>query len=307
MIALSHCAAVLKWQIFGSATDYEINQSQPVLTKPPSSHQRSYGLIHRCGQPVSSMILIAVVKVIATTYRRMTSRIQPLIDIDTFSIPGIREPVSCLTHLLAVPIFIVLGYFLVQRGRGNFGRAFSLAVMAASTVFLLSVSSVYHLLGPGAGRDLMLQLDVAGIFALIAGTVTPVHAILFRGFNRWAPLLLVWSAAAIGITLTTMTRGRIAPGVGTDTFLLMGWGGLISCIILWKRFGFLFVRPLILGGVAYTVGAIILSLKLPPLVPGVIRAHELWHVAVLLGLGLHWKFVFQFAGGPPDKTESTSP
>ncbi len=246
------------------------------------------------------MILIAIVKVIASKHRRTTSRTQPLIEIDAFPFSGIQEPVSCLTHLLAAPMFAILGYFLVQRGRGNWGRTFSLAVMVLSTVFLLSVSGVYHLLGPGAGRDVMLQLDVAGIFALIAGTVTPVHAILFRGFNRWAPLLLVWSAAVIGITLTTISRGRIAPGVGTETFLLMGWGGLISCILLWKRFGFLFVRPLILGGVAYTAGAVILSLKLPPLVPGLIRTHELWHVAVLFGLGLHWKFVFQFAGGPPD-------
>ena len=35
------------------------------------------------------------------------------------------------------------------------------------------------------------------------------------------------------------------------------------------------------------------------LIPGVVGAHEVWHVAVLIGLGLHWKFVFQFAHGPP--------
>ena len=111
---------------------------------------------------------------------------------------------SCLTHLLAVPVFAVLGYYLVRRGRGNWGRTTSLTTMAVSSVFLLSMSAVYHLLGPGAGRYVMAQLDVAGVFALIAGTVTPVHAILFRGFHRWAPLLLVWSAAVTGITLRTI-------------------------------------------------------------------------------------------------------
>ena len=221
-------------------------------------------------------------------------------DIDVYSIPGFREPASCFTHLLAAPVFAVLGYFLVQRGRGDWMRTASLAVMVLSTVFLLSMSAVYHLLGPGMGRYVMRQLDVAGVFALIAGTVTPVHAILFRGFNRWAPLLLAWSAAATGITLRTIFSRSLPRGVGTAIFLLLGWGGLISCILLWRRYGFSFVKPLLWGGVAYTLGAIVLGLKWPTLIPGVVGAHELWHVAVLLGLGLHWKFVFEFASGPPD-------
>ena len=219
--------------------------------------------------------------------------------IDTYPIPGFREPVSCFTHLLAVPVFATLGYYLVRKGRGNWCRSISLAIMALCSVFLLSMSAVYHLLGPGAARNVMLQLDVAGVFALIAGTVTPVHAILFRGFNRWAPLLLVWSAAATGITLRSIFSKSLAPGVGTAIFLLLGWGGLVSCVLLWRRFGFRFVKALLWGGLAYTLGAIILGLNWPTLIPGVVSAHELWHVAVLVGLGLHWKFVFQFADGLP--------
>lgn len=221
-------------------------------------------------------------------------------DIDVYPIPGFREPVSCFTHLLAAFVFAILSVYLLRRGRGSWGRTASLAVMAFSTLFLLSMSAVYHLLGPGTGRYVMKQLDIAGVFALIAGTVTPIHAILFRGFNRWAPLLLAWSAAATGITLRTIYSESLAPGVGTAIFVLLGWGGLISCVLLWRRYGFSFVEPLLWGGVAYTVGAIALILNWPILIPHVVGAHELWHVAVLVGLGLHWKFVFQFAHGTPD-------
>lgn len=221
-------------------------------------------------------------------------------NIDAFAIPGFREPVSCFTHLLAVPVFAVLGGLLVWRGRGNRCRMISLAILAVSTVFLLTMSALYHLLGAGTSRDMMRQLDVAGVFILIAGTVTPVHTILFRGFDRWAPLLLVWSAAAAGITLRTMYPQSLPPGFGNALFLLMGWGGIISCVRLWRRYGFAFVRPVLLGGMAYTVGVTVLDMKWPILLPGIVGAHELWHVAVLAGLGLHWKFVFQFAAGPPD-------
>jgi hemolysin III len=167
--------------------------------------------------------------------------------IGVFPIPGCRAPVSCLTHLSAAPVFAVLGYFLVQQGRGHWARTISLTVLVVSTVFLLSISGVYHLLGPGTGRNVMRQLDVAAIFALIAGTVTPVPAILFRGFNRWAPLILVWFAAAMGITLMSIFGENLPPEFGTATFLVLGWGGLISCILLWKRYGF-FVRESIAVG-----------------------------------------------------------
>ena len=85
----------------------------------------------------------------------------------------------------------------------------------------------------------------------------------------------------------------------SSVFLLFGWSGLITCIVLWRRYSFCFVKPLFWGGVAYSLGALILGQNSLTLIPGVVGAHEVWHVAVTIGLGLHWKFVFQFAHGPP--------
>ena len=219
--------------------------------------------------------------------------------IDVFGLPGVREPVSCITHLLAAVVFSVLGYHLVRRGRGSWIRTASLAVMAFSAVFLLSMSAVYHMLGPGRGRDVMRMLDIAGVFALIAGTMTPVHAILDRGFYRWASLILVWTVASTGITLRAVFSESLSFGAGTGLFLLFGWGGMISGVRLWIRFGFPFIRPLLWGGVAYTLGALVVGLNWPVIVPRIVGPHELWHVAVLIGLSLHWKFVLQFAEGTP--------
>jgi len=219
-------------------------------------------------------------------------------DIKSFAIPGFREPVNCFSHLLAVFVFSILSFYLIRLGRGSWLRTTSLAVMAFSTVFLLSMSSVYHLLGAGTGRDVMRQLDIAGVFALIAGTMTPIHAILDRGVKRWVSLFFIWSVAAAGITLRTVFSDSLPSGAGIAIFLLFGWSGVITCILLWRRYGFSFVKPLIWGGVAYSVGAVILGQDWLILIPGVVGAHEVWHIAVLIGLGLHWRFVFQFAHWP---------
>jgi channel protein (hemolysin III family) len=218
-------------------------------------------------------------------------------DIDAYPIPGFREPVSCLTHLLAAAVFAVLGYFLVRRGKGDWARTISLGVMAGTTVFLLSMSAVYHSLESGTGRYVMRQLDVAGVFALIAGTATPMHVILFRRWGRWLPLGVVWGTAITGITLRSIFPQQLSPGFGNAIFLIMGWGGLIAFVVVWKRYGFWFASPLLWGGIAYTVGVIILGTRWPVLIPGVVGSHELWHLAVLVGLAFHWRFAFEIADG----------
>ena len=62
------------------------------------------------------------------------------------------------------------------------------AEIAVETVFLLSMSGVYHMMeSGGTARAVMGRLDHSAIFVLIAGTFTPVHGILFRGWARWGP------------------------------------------------------------------------------------------------------------------------
>lgn len=215
--------------------------------------------------------------------------------LDIYAIPGFHEPVSSFTHLLAIPVFLILGWFLVRRAGNCWMGKISLSVLVITSVFLLAMSGVYHLLWAGTAKNVLLHLDVAAVFTLIAGTATPVHVLLFRGVYRWAPLLFVWGIAITGIVLRTVLGEGFPPSARTMLFLGLGWCGLFSCVLLWRRYGFRFVEPLVLGGMAYSIGALIVIFHWPNILPGIIGAHELWHVAVLVGLGFHWRFVFQFA------------
>ena len=192
----------------------------------------------------------------------------------------------------------MLSLFLLRRGWGNLGRVFFLWVFAFAGVFLLSTSGVYHLLTPGSGGRAVLQrLDHCAIFVLIAGTFTPVHGILFRGWLRWLPLVLIWSAAATGITLKTIFFDDVSEWFGLTLYLGLGWIGIASGVLLYCRFGYAFVRPLLRGALAYTLGAALEFQRWPIVIPGVVHAHELFHLAVLVGLFCHWRFVMQFASG----------
>jgi len=208
------------------------------------------------------------------------------------------EWVNVITHFGGAAVFAVLAIPLVRRGRGSAARVFLLSVFAFSAVLLLSISGAYHLLAEGGnGRAVMRRIDHAAIFVLIAGTFTAAHGILFRGIWRWGILLLVWSAAITGITLKSVFFNDVSYGLGVAFYLALGWVGMIGGTEIWRRWGFRFVAPMLWGGLAYTAGAVIDLAEWPTLIPGVVGFHELFHVAVLMGVAFHWKFVHSFADG----------
>jgi channel protein (hemolysin III family) len=217
---------------------------------------------------------------------------------ELYHLPGFHEPFSAISHLLGAVAFLGLGFLLLRRGRGDRARLAFLGTYAASCVVLLSLSGVYHMMVRGGTAHRVLgRLDHGAIFVLIAGTFTPVHGLLFRGRLRWGPLLLIWAATAAGITVKTIFYEDLAEWLGVLFYLALGWLGALSAALLGWRYGFPFIRPLLWGGGAYTAGAALDALGGPVLIPGVVHAHEAFHLAVLAGAWFHWSFVWRFASG----------
>jgi channel protein (hemolysin III family) len=129
----------------------------------------------------------------------------------TTPVPGFSDPFSSMSHLLGTFVFFILGLRLIFLARVHADWIVAVSIFTFTVVFQLSMSGVFHLLDHGtAGRVVLQRLDHAGIFALIAGTFTPIHTILFRGFWRWGILLLIWSVAIIGISLKSIFFNEMA-------------------------------------------------------------------------------------------------
>jgi channel protein (hemolysin III family) len=173
----------------------------------------------------------------------------------------------------------------------------AVAVFAGSATLMLTMSGIYHAteLG-GTARDVMQRLDHAAIWLLIAGTFTPVHVIMFRGAAQWGMLAFIWACAAVGIVLKTVFFASVPDGVGFGLYLGLGWMGIVSAVMLARAYGFRAVRPMLLGGLLYSVGAAAPLIEAPVLVPGYLGPHELFHLAVLAALVVHWRFVANLPG-----------
>ena len=150
--------------------------------------------------------------------------------ITVYSLPGFREPVNCFTHLIAAVVFLGLSARLVRRGQGHSGRAAALAIFGFTSVFLLSMSSVYHMLWPGNGRAVMERLDVAAIFRPHR---RHLHARLCDFVSRTRPL---------PAALADLGRGDSGDYVSDPLLrVLLGLGGHGSVFGLWLDWGHL--RP----------------------------------------------------------------
>ena len=215
-----------------------------------------------------------------------------------YSLPGFNQPMSSMSHLLGAVVYLVLAVFLLRAAWWRRACFFNALLFSFAVVTLLSLSGVYHMFSPeGQAGRVMIRLDVAAIFFLIAATFTPVHGLLFTGWKRWGILALLWVIAITGITLRTIFFDSIPLLVGTLIFLVMGWIGGLSGYLIWKSYGKEALRPTVLGGVMYTIGAVGDAYAWPTVVPKVWGSHETFHLFVLAGIGFHWHLISNITEG----------
>ena len=223
-----------------------------------------------------------------------------------YSLAGLADPFSSLSHIVGACICIP-GAVALLRSTETRSHKIALTIFCFGCVFLLLASGVYHLLPlESSSRAVLQRIDHAAIFILIAGTFTPIHAIFFKGFWRWAPLTAIWTAAIFGIIFKTIFFSHIPEMLSVSVYLGMGWSGVISGMLLWRQVGFEFVRPLLNGALWYSGGSLLDFFKEPILIRGIIGPHELFHVAVLFGIMYHWKFIREVIRHHADNTVNKS-
>ena len=171
---------------------------------------------------------------------------------------------------------------------------FGLAMMA-----LYTTSSLYHSI-PWRERwkKRMQRMDHSMIYVLIAGTYTPVAAIVLDPPWNWIVLALVW-----GITIGGVVQKGLFPKVPGWISVMMstilGWLGVFFFWPMIQRLGWLPVGLVLAGGLLYTVGMVFLVTNRPRLWPRVFSYHELFHIMVVSATSLHflviWRYVVPLA------------
>ncbi len=201
-------------------------------------------------------------------------------------------------HAMAAVAAVALTAGLIWRSRTDGPRLVSLVIFGLSMVELYTVSAVYHIGAWSPPRRRMLRaLDHANIFVLIAGTYTPLCVNVLAGGTRVALLVVIWLLAAIGVGLAVFTL-RTPRWVTAGLYVGMGWVALFALPAFAGTLGWAGVAMLLLGGILYTIGAVIYARRWPDPFPRVLGFHEVFHLFVVAGgavfVAVVWFWVLPF-------------
>ncbi len=210
-----------------------------------------------------------------------------------------RDPVSGLTHLLGALLSVagLVSLLWVAVKQGSIWHVVSFAIFGVSMILLYSGSAIYHLV---KARDQVIKalrrVDHMLIFVLIAGTYTPFCLVPLRGPWGFGLLAGIWGIGILGMVFAILWVD--APRwLTTGIYLAMGWAIVIAGFPLVKLLSPSALTWLAIGGLFYSVGAIIYATKRPNLIPGVFGFHEIWHLFVMAGTFSHFWTVFRYIPG----------
>jgi hemolysin III len=192
-----------------------------------------------------------------------------------------------VTHLYAFFVSLVTGTALVVAAPAGEATV-ATGVYALGMSGMLGASALLHR-GNWSERNYrrLLRLDHSMIFVMIAGTYTPLAALVLTGWLRVAVLVAVWTGAAAGIAFEWI-RDRLPKGWVTSVYITLGWVGVISVPQLWSSLGVLGFSLIVGGGACYTAGAIVHAARKPDPNPSMFGYHEIFHALVLVAAAMHY-------------------
>jgi hemolysin III len=196
-----------------------------------------------------------------------------------------------VSHQWAFFVSLVTGLALVLSAPDEEARL-AAAIYAVSVAALFGSSALYHRIdwASAAARGWMRRLDHSMIFFLIAGTYTPFAQLALDGTIATVVLVAVWAGAAAGIFMKLVWIGAPKWLVALS-YVVLGWVAVVAFPELVSSIGVTATTLVALGGLLYTVGALVYALGRPDPVPAVFGYHEVFHVLVIVAAALQYAVI----------------
>ena len=172
-----------------------------------------------------------------------------------------EEIFNMTSHIVGAALGIVATVLCVVFAaiNGNIYGIVSGAIYGVTMIILYTMSSIYHGLSPKRYSKRVFQvLDHCTIFLLIAGSYTPFALCTIREYDTasgWVIFGVIWAVAILGIVLNSIDIKKFKV-FSMICYLLMGWCIVFKIGLLPQLLGTAGFVLLLLGGIAYTVGAV---------------------------------------------------
>lgn len=176
-----------------------------------------------------------------------------------------QELWNAISHGLGTLIALIGGPFLLIKcaETGDAWRIVSCSIFLFAILIMYVFSCLYHAMGRNAGKKVLRVMDHDMVFVLIMGTYTPYCLVSIREYSPawgWSIWGIVMTLGIVGIVLNSCNIKKFAIFSMID-YILMGWTCVIAIYPLVMALGWWPGTALLLmGGIAYTVGAALYGL-----------------------------------------------
>lgn len=206
---------------------------------------------------------------------------------DTQHYSPLEEKTNIISHAIGLGLSVVALVMMVVRASlyGNVWHIVSASIFGVSLIILYAASTFYHSAKDPKIRSRLRVIDHATIYTLIAGTYTPFTLVVLHGPVGWMVFGASWVMALTGITLKLFFTGKFNV-LSTLMYVFMGWIIIFAITPLIENLSTQGLFWLFAGGVAYTTGAILYSIK------KIKFNHAIFHMFVLLGSACHFISVY---------------
>ena len=171
------------------------------------------------------------------------------------------------------------------------GERAAVGLYATALILMLGVSAVYTLYPVGRRKWLLRRADHALIYLMIAGTYTPLVALVGTGARAYVLLALVWTVAAVGIALKLFLPGRY-DRLSIALYLILGWSGVLAYESVIAALQPTALWLLAIGGALYSIGVIFHVWQRLPF------QNAIWHAFVLAAMACHYGTIWASLNGP---------
>jgi hemolysin III len=183
-------------------------------------------------------------------------------------------------------VVLVAGLVLILLAPGTTAKL-TTAIYTGTGVLLFGTSALYHLVNWQPPAKLLLKrFDHSNIMLVIAGSYTPLSALMLPRSTATLLLWLIWTGAVLGVLFRVLWVG--APRwLYVPIYVLLGITALFFLPQFWAA-GAVPTLLICLGGVFYIAGAVIYGVKRPNLSVRHFGFHELFHALTVAGFASHF-------------------
>ena len=196
-----------------------------------------------------------------------------------------------VSHQWAFFVSVALGAALVIVAPSGQPRL-AAAIYALTVAALFGTSALYHRItwASQAARRWMRRLDHSMIFCLIAGTYTPFALLVLEGDLATVILIVVWAGALAGVLMKLVWIDAPKALVAV-TYIMLGWVAVAAFPAMIERLGVTASALVAVGGLLYTLGALVYAFQRPNPAPSVFGYHEVFHALVILAAALQYAVI----------------